>query len=497
MDNENKDLPWQGYETSPVQRIPAEKKEAVFAVLSVVCGLLLSNFTLYGGFHLGFAVAIILWICISAGYLLRSGCRMNGYSGALLGLSVVIAAGFARSDDGFVKFVMLCFLCVSINLGLCLLAGQNSRSTHGIASLLDAPRGLFILGFGKLSPALRGVGDAVKNGGTAVRKGGAVVLGLVVAVPVLAIVIPLLMSADAAFDGLVEQLPQLEMGELISTAIFGVAAACVAYSRGVGLRHTSKQETASRTGRTVSHWTVNTVLAAVCFVYLVYLFSQLAYFVGGFAGILPEGFTMAEYARRGFFEMAWLCAINLAIMSMAVGLAEKKEGKTLLSTRLLCLFIGVVTVFLVATASAKMLLYIDAYGLTRLRVLTEVIMVFLGVTTVIVSVWLFLPALPYMKWVLLLALVIGAVVFWGDVDAVVASYNVSAYQSGRLETVDMGHLEDLGDSAMPYVARLTEDADDIVAYRAEAILKEHGYGCEDLRSWNFASWYARLLRQEE
>ena len=99
--------------------------------------------------------------------------------------------------------------------------------------------------------------------------------------------------------------------------------------------------------------TVNTVLIAVSVVYVVYLISQLAYFSGGFSGILPEGYTFAEYARRGFFEMAWICAINLLIMCLAVGLCSKKADRTPIVSRLLCLFIGLVTLFLVVAASAK------------------------------------------------------------------------------------------------------------------------------------------------
>ena len=76
-------------------------------------------------------------------------------------------------------------------------------------------------------------------------------------------------------------------------------------------------------------------------------------------------------------------------------------------------------------------------GLTRLRLLTEVIMVFLAITTVLVAVWLFVPKMPYMKVVLLTALIIGAVVLWADVDTVVARYNVQAYQTKKLETVDV------------------------------------------------------------
>ncbi len=71
---------------------------------------------------------------------------------------------------------------------------------------------------------------------------------------------------------------------------------------------------------------MNILLGTVCLIYAVYLLSQLAYLGGGFAGILPDGYTLAEYARRGFFEMAWLSFINLGLMCLAMGLVEK-EGR--------------------------------------------------------------------------------------------------------------------------------------------------------------------------
>ena len=64
-------------------------------------------------------------ILCAAIYLRRSGCRPGWYEKCLLGLSVAIALGFARADDGFVKFVMVLFLFAGDNLGLCLMAGQN------------------------------------------------------------------------------------------------------------------------------------------------------------------------------------------------------------------------------------------------------------------------------------------------------------------------------------------------------------------------------------
>lgn len=481
------------YVPAPVPQeppFPTGKRELIFGIFAVICSLLLCNFTLFGGFNLGFAIGTVACIACSVSYLYAGGCRLNGYSAALLGFSVVIAAGFARSDDGFVKFVLVWFLLLSVNLALCLMAGQNRRSPAGLTSLIDPFRAVLMLGIGEMSPAFRGLVGLFRSGGPAVKKAGAVLIGLAVALPVLGILIPLLMSADAAFSGLVGLLPDFEIGELIVTVLFGAGLACIVYTEGVALHHKPKTEkTASGAKKTVSHLTVNTVLGAVCLVYVVYLVSQLAYFVGGFSGILPEEYTMAQYARRGFFEMAWLCAINLGLIALAVGLVTKREGKAPLATRLLCLFVGLVTVFLVVTASAKMGMYIGSYGLTRLRVLTEVIMVFLGIATALVCVWLFVPKMPYMKAILLIALTMGAAVLWADVDTVVASYNVSAYQSGALDTVDVYYLGTLGDGAMPYIAQLTKDSDANVAASAQKILDDNRKSWNDFRDWNYANWY--------
>ena len=474
---------------------PTAGRELIFGLVILVTGMLLRNSVLFGGFNLGFAIFSGLSILCAVAYLLISGCRFSLYSGSLLGLSLVICAGFARTDDGFVKFVMFCFLLVSTNLGLCLLAGQNRRSPNGVTSLLDASRAAFALSWGKLPDAFRGLVRAFRRSGSAGKKGSAVLLGLLVAVPILAILIPPLMQADAAFDALLDMLPEWDITEFFATAIVGAYVVCWLYCRAVALKHAPKAAPAqTAAGKGISVLTVNTVLTAVAFVYVVYLISQLAYFSGGLLGILPEGYTMAEYARRGFFEMAWLCAINLSIIALSVGLV-KKDGAAPLSTRLICLFIGIVTLFLVVTASAKMFLYIGAYGLTRLRVLTEVIMVFLGITTLLLSVWLFVPKLAYMKAILLVGLVIGAAVFWADVDTVVARYNVTAYQAGKLETVDVSYLNyELGSGALPYIQMLENDSDPAVAAEVRDILEHRdAHEAEDYRGWNYVNHIAENI----
>jgi hypothetical protein len=100
-----------------------------------------------------------------------------------------------------------------------------------------------------------------------------------------------------------------------------------------------------------------------------------------------------------------------------------------------------------------------------------------------------------MKAVVLAAMVLGALVFWVDVETLVARYNVNAYRSGKLETVDVAHLDSLGGAAVPYLMELAEDADPEVADMARDILDRHNrYTVYDFRQWNYVRAKAdRLL----
>ncbi len=139
------------------------KREVIFGAALLVCSVLMWNFIVSGGFNLGFAIGAVCMIGCSAGYLLSGGCRMDWYSVSLLVLAAVIAAGFGRSADGFVKYVLMHFLLLAVNLSLCLTAGKNRHAPGGIKSLLDGPRTLFGLGFGGMGAAGRGLKEARKR----------------------------------------------------------------------------------------------------------------------------------------------------------------------------------------------------------------------------------------------------------------------------------------------------------------------------------------------
>ena len=466
----------------------AREREFAFGGVVLLLGILMCNFVLYGGFHLAFGLMAAASIGASWLYLKKSGHRFGSYEKALLVLSVLICLGFGRSDDAGTKIIMLLFLFVAVNLALCIGAGQNRRSPDGAMSLLDAPRAFYRLGFGNLGRSASGLAAGFRQGGTATRRISAVGTGLLISIPLLLVMVSLLTSADAAFEGLMDLLPEFELAEYFHSALWGFFLAWILYTRGISLAKDCKPFPADRTDKGINALTMNTVLIMVCLVYVVYLFSQLAYLSGGLSGILPEEYTLAEYARRGFFEMAQLCGMNLGLLCLVIWKIRQEKLPRL--TKIAGTFLAAITIFLVLTASAKMVMYIGSYGLTRQRVLTEVIMLWLSMTTILVTIRLYKPGFGYMKAVVLTAMVLGTLVFWVDVDSVVARYNVQAYQSGKLETVDVEYLEYLGTSALPQLLELTRDADPQVAGKARELLEyqtEHAYWYEidDFRGWNY------------
>ena len=469
----------------PPAPYPLGKKEIRFGIRILLLAVGLWNSILYGGLNLGFALFTLALILVNVRCLRQNGHRFGRYGTALVVFSCLIAAGFARSSDILVKATMVLLLIFALNLSYCLAAKQNRRDAGSFSAVFDSPRGLFTFGFGGMGQTVRGLEDARKNAGTAGKQGGAVVLGLAASIPVLAVMLPLLMRSDAAFEGLMGLLPETDWSEPLYSLIFGLFGTWIVLSRALGLHNRPKDAPASHQEGRVSPLTTGILLGAVCVLYLAYLFSQLAYFWGGLSGILPEGYTPAEYARRGFFEMAWLSAINLTLVLSCAALTARKE-KLPGGILGLCLFLIGVTLFLIGTASAKMLLYIGVYGLTRLRFLTQTVMVWMAVSAVLVGIRLIRPRFGYMKGVILAALALSCGLLWLDVDSQVAGYNVRAYRAGRLETVDMTHLAQLGYGAIPHIRELTRDADPEIAEEAVAILYYKDITPPDIRSWNYA-----------
>lgn len=461
---------WAGPPVVCRKTVPAGHRELGFALAVIILSCLAVNFTVYGGFRLGYAIAASCIMLATFFYLLRTGVHWSAYGLICLVGALMLTASFARMDDHLVKFFLLPWTLFVYFLGLSRLSGAVCRPDSSFTSLLDAGRAGFSLPYPEIPACLRGLFSQQTEHGMRKRKWGGILLGLLLALPALAILLPLLMQSDAAFEGLIQRTFLADASELLVTVLLGALLFLPLYARGVvlGRAHEEEKEPHSNCGR-FSPVALHAFLAAISFFYLLYLISQLAYFFSAFRGILPAGYTPAEYARRGFFEMSLVSAINLALVAVSIGCVKRNPGVPKL-TKGLCLFICLFSLVLVACSFSKMALYIGVYGLTRLRVLTSLFMACLAVALAAAAVQLFVPRFPAGKLIVCAALVVGCVAGWMDVDTQVARYNVNAYLAGQLESVDVQHLSQLSDGATIYLARLMDSPNEAVRTSARAAM---------------------------
>jgi hypothetical protein len=205
-------------------------------------------------------------------------------------------------------------------------------------------------------------------------------------------------------------------------------------------------------------------VAAAClpmlFVYVVFFISQWKYYISGFTGVLPEEFSYAEYAREGFFQLCAVAFINLAVI-ICIGLfMRRKSEKVPVISRLLTLVYSVFTLVLISTALAKMFMYIESYGLTQKRVYSTFMMFALAALFLLIIVKQFVPKTAVVPFALVVSLALFALLSLGNIDGIIARYNVDRYIDGSLPTVDTEAMDDLGDAAVPELVRLAKYMDE-------------------------------------
>lgn len=193
-------------------------------------------------------------------------------------------------------------------------------------------------------------------------------------------------------------------------------------------------------------WTVALVLGSWGVV-------QLVVIGGGADRVLEsEGLTAAEYARQGFFQLVAAAAVSLAVLNGAHrfgrrGLAPDR------GQRLPALVIGLALSALIVATFSRLWFYVDAFGLTMLRLSVATSLIWLAVMTLLSVArslgfcyrenWL--PAAAVLS-AAALALVFGLV----NPEARIAEYNLGRAEHGA--EVDLVYLFTLSEDVRPVLA---------------------------------------------
>ncbi len=356
----------------------------------------------------------------------------------------------------------------------------------------------------KPAPLLAGSANVTGLGPQRKRTALSILAGVALAVPLLCVFIALFSSADLIFAHYVHDIVTFNWNvDLLNVFWQAVCVACVAWLSAGGLiyaltrreKDAGGDQAAAPSGAqgepapaTVRRPAVFigfvesvTVLTLVDLLFLGFVLIQLVYLFGGQSNINVEGYTYAEYARRGFFE---LVAVGMLTLGVVWGLDRlARRSSPLQRAAFLVLSVAMIGMVMVILASAiqRLNLYESAYGYTVLRLYSHAFAIWMAAVFVLFTVTLlaarprlfvfggFLAGMAYLLVMNLL-----------NPDALIAQENIQRYlqhqttQGERLSRhLDNEYLTTLSEDAVPIIVQVLDRLDrPVQAAVAQAYLEQ-------------------------
>jgi len=394
--------------------------------------------------------------------------------------AIVAAAGIAWRDSPVLRAVDVLLLLVFLPM-LALHARGVRLARAGVSEVglavattaVQTAAGFPQLLFSDVSWA------QMPRGGT-MRAGGVMMRGLVIATPALVLFAALLMSADAAFADLMKNIFRVDARDavrhLVVTAV--LAAVCAGFLR--SLFFSGEMPRFSRPAfLTLPTAESNVALLLINVLFAAFVAVQFSYF---FRVTSPA--SIAQYARRGFFELVGVVALVLPMLLAAEWLVVKNR-----LFRILALVQIALVLVIAASAWRRMQLYRDAFGLTQLRLYTTAFMLWLAV----LLVWFALTVLTgrrarFAIGAVATAMIVVVTLHAINPDALIVTTNLARAEAGRRPFDAL------------YAATLSDDAAPVILANREAFAADpaalHAYVQRPRtigwRTWNYSR--ARAIR---
>jgi hypothetical protein len=284
--------------------------------------------------------------------------------------------------------------------------------------------------------------------------------GLVIALPIIAIFASLLASADAVFGQRLEDLVELFKLENLPEYIFRmIYILAIGYAlAGIFLHAASESKDEKLTGEEkpvipafLGFIESTIVLGSVVALFAAFVVVQFQYFFGGASNINIEGYTYAEYARRGFGELVTVAFFALMMLLTLSGITKRETDTQRKIYSGLGIALVALLLIMLASAYQRLNLYEAAYGFSRLRTYTHVFLIWIGlllVTTIALEILRKERAFAFAMLIASFGFAASLPIL--NVDAFIVNQNIRRELNGTaVEDLDSVYFVDLSDDAIP------------------------------------------------
>lgn len=257
-----------------------------------------------------------------------------------------------------------------------------------------------------------------------------ILIGIICGLPILLITTMLLASADQIFSGLVGNIFNFEwlfdtdwiatifkhcmtlpVGFIFYTLLIYLVFAALCKNAIPVTTGTPKQ---FATTIAITIFTmVDIVYILFCVIQVLFLFAEL-----------PTDYDYAEYARQGFFELLFVALINFVLVLFC-----NKHFKRNIALKIVMTITCVCTYIMMLSSAYRMLLYIDAYLLTFLRIFVLWFLAMLAFLMAGSMISIYKETWNSFRYCLFIVTIFYSTFAFCNVDANIAKYNVSAFET--------------------------------------------------------------------
>ncbi len=404
----------------------------------------------------------------------KSGISWKG--GHILTLAASLMLGISNCFTDNAKIIAMNKVWLFVLMAYFLLAAYFDTKSWQLGKFLKSILRLAVGSIGKMFSFFPDTQAWLeKNKGTKNSRALYVLAGTGISIPLIVVVLVMLSSADMIFRESMRVLfGNLDGWDVICCIFWSAVMFFFSYGMASFLEGRELSETVGdhRKGQPVIAISATAVIAVI---YIYFCVIQVVYLFAGY-GTLPAGYTYAQYARQGFFQLLFICLMNLVLVLIGIGFF--RESRVLKG---ILLVISGCTFIMTASSAYRMLLYISVYYLTFLRIfvlwaLGVIALLLMGIIGKTLK-----NSFPLFRYGLCVITVCYLVLSFGQPDYWIARYNISAYLEGGEGKAE----EERINPDTWYLRGLSADAAPIIL--SEANLEQYDAYLEQQEKWKNAA----------
>ncbi len=369
-----KETPKQEIKKEPKKTIYQQKIKENYGHFVLTC-ILFAFFYVLGEYKiesgLGVLFATLAQLCCCFAIIKQWNIEIKKSSMLYVGMILVMSVGMLWTNYRFLHFLQKKLIFI---LFIVIMFHQIYEETKW--SLKTYLYNFFLLIFGSVASLFQPIEDIIEQSKKKEKqKWSYIFLGLGIGLPLTFVVVAMLMSADDVFKNMIITLlgnlflPQ----NMIVVLFLFLSGFWIFYCFISGLARNESGEKQIKQAEPMIAITFTSILLFVyvlfCGIQILYLFAQ--------KGNLPQEYTYAAYARKGFFELLFVSVINFLMLVICNLKFRKSKVLDIILTA-----VSICNGIMIVSSAYRMMLYVEAYHMTIMRILVLWFLAMLAVSMI-------------------------------------------------------------------------------------------------------------------